>query len=294
MLREGYKNSVMYEYLAYTCAKAGELRKALAEESVDDALLAGAGDIIQALINGGPAQDISDYADGAAVAELYLKHLGEAPTKLEQLIAVDALLRFLDRSDWPSELRARLRERCVAIEKLPHWSELVRGALASTDRVTFARADQAARALAIDTWPHHFARLEAGIDDGWYFVMQTDDPDRVDRVIALALERIPLGAIATGPGDELGLGVQWAPHGALDFILQDLGRFPGKVWPLIRAGLRSPVVRNRNMAIRAFSKWDRARWPDDARAVLERAVAEEPRTDVRARLEAVMRGEPNR
>jgi hypothetical protein len=50
--------------------------------------------------------------------------------------------------------------------------------------------------------------------------------------------------------------IGWAA-GALDFILQDLRRFPGKGRPLIRAGLQSPVVRNRNMTVRALAAWGR-------------------------------------
>ena len=103
MLREGYKNSVMYEYLAYTCAVAGGLRGALEREAVDPAVLGGAGDIIQALIAGGPAENMDDYADGAVVVERYLHHLGPEPREIDQLIAVDCVQRFfLDEkeADW--------------------------------------------------------------------------------------------------------------------------------------------------------------------------------------------------
>lgn len=74
MLREGYKNSVMYEYLAYACAVGGGLLQALEADSVDAALLDGAGDLIRALLAGGPAEDISGYVDGASVVSLYLAH----------------------------------------------------------------------------------------------------------------------------------------------------------------------------------------------------------------------------
>src|SRR5207248_2725531 len=55
LLREGYKNSVMYEYLAYPCAVGGGLLAALEADEVDDDLLLSAAEIIQALITGGPA-----------------------------------------------------------------------------------------------------------------------------------------------------------------------------------------------------------------------------------------------
>lgn len=132
MLREGYRNSVMYEYLAYTCTTVGDLRGALEAGEVDPDLLASAGELIQALIVGGPAQDIDDYDDGAAVVERYLHHLGPHPEQPEQLIVVDHILRFLDQEagwseraqrGWTPELRQRLRARAGAIAPAGRASE---------------------------------------------------------------------------------------------------------------------------------------------------------------------------
>jgi hypothetical protein len=52
LLREGFRNSVMYEYLAGSCARAGGLLAALSEDCMDRRLLTAAGEIIQALIVG--------------------------------------------------------------------------------------------------------------------------------------------------------------------------------------------------------------------------------------------------
>jgi hypothetical protein len=45
--------------------------------------------------------------------------------------------------------------------------------------------------FGIDTWNVYFERLQRG-EDQWYFVMQTDDPIRIDQVVSLAEERLPL------------------------------------------------------------------------------------------------------
>jgi hypothetical protein len=65
MLRDGFRNAVMDEYLACICARAGRLDEALNQQFVDDALLDGAADIIHALITGGPAEGIEEYAQSA-------------------------------------------------------------------------------------------------------------------------------------------------------------------------------------------------------------------------------------
>ena len=115
-------------------------------------------------------------------------------------------------------------------------------------------------------------------------LMRTSDPARVDRVIELALKQIDLSSIATGAADEMGLGPAYRQHSALDFILQDLGAFPGKGWSLVEAGLSSPVVRNRNMALKTLGSWGRHQWPEGAVAPLSRAHGAEPVEDVRARM----------
>jgi len=146
MLREGFRNRIMNEYLAYTCASAGGLRRELERESVDPALLRGAGDIIRALITGGPAENIDDYADGAVVVERYLQHLGDEPKELTQLLVVNHIDRFVgeevdwsarEKRGWTPALRTALREKTGAVKGLPHWQALIGAGLTSKDRVTF-------------------------------------------------------------------------------------------------------------------------------------------------------------
>ncbi len=300
MLREGYRNSIMYEYLAYTCAVAGGLRAELEKKTVDPEILDGAADIIQALVTGGPAENMDDYADGAVVSERFVYHLGEEPRGIGQLIGVDYIQRFLDEKEadwtaresrgWTQELRNALGKRVAEIKALPHWNEVVGAGLASEDRTVFGEADIAAKAIGLDTWDHHFRRLESGIDDGWYYVMQTDDANRIDRVITLAEQTLPLDEIATGPAEEIGLGLEWANHSHLDFVLQDLRRFPGKGWQLIRTGVGSPVIRNRHMALRALSPWGIANWPEGAEKLLRVSLAEEPDEEVRREIETLLAG----
>jgi hypothetical protein len=282
MLREGYRNEVMHEYLAYTCATAGGLRAELEKESVDPELLRGAGEIIRALIAGGPAQDMDDYADGAAVVERYLCHVGGAARDIGHLVTAHHIERFLDQEKanwkaragrgWTTALRDSLRRQIRAFEALSDWSRLIDARLASGDRVAFYEADEAAKVLGIDTWERHFARLESDDAGSWFYVMQTDDPARIDRVVAVAEQKFPLADVN------------------LDFVLQELRRFPGKGWTLIRAGLRSPVIRTRYMALHALSPWGKSNWPGEAEAALRAALAEEPEAGVRKEVKVLLAG----
>ena len=110
-------------------------------------------------------------------------------------------------------------------------------------------------------------------------------------MMAFAKEHLPIDEIATGPSDELGLALEWNPHSCLDFILQDLGRFPGHGESLVEAGLQSPTVRNHNLALNVLSEWGEDNWSARTRPVLLAALDTEPDVDVRERFQKVLAGE---
>jgi hypothetical protein len=85
--------------------------------------------------------------------------------------------------------------------------------------------------------------------------MQGADDERIGQIIQLATDALDPDGHATGPADALGMSPEYTAHSALGFILQDLGRFAGRGWNLVRAGLRNPVVRVRNMAVKTLRNW---------------------------------------
>ena len=100
------------------------------------------------------------------------------------------------------------------------------------------------------------------------------------------------GQVIVPMPDELGIGPGYEAHQCLDVIVQDLDEYPGRGWPLLAAALRSPAIRNRNMALRALAAWPRADWPSEAESALEAARDAEPESEVRERIEAVLEGRP--
>jgi hypothetical protein len=302
MLRDGYQNDVMQEYTALTCVKTGDLLTALRQDEADDKLLKGAGSLLSTLIQGrqGPTEGIEAYADGAEATELFLKHLQSRELDLEDYVAVRAIDSFLNEEEgevkdpalgWP-ERRATLLNMTEAICSRPGWERKIREGLDSENPQTFWTATEAARVLRIDAWEVYFERLKRG-EDLWFFVMQTKDAERAERVIRFAEETLPLKKIASGPTDAPGFGPEFQQHMALDVVLQELRRFPGKGWTLIKAGLQSPTVRNRNMAIQALAAWQRTAWPAEAEQLLRRAIEVEPRDDTRAIMTKALAGESN-
>jgi hypothetical protein len=106
----------------------------------------------------------------------------------------------------------------------------------------------------------------------WFELVSQQDQSHMDQAVALAEELLDLDGLASGPSDELGLGPEFQLHRCVDFILQELPRFPGRGWPVIRAALRSPVIRNRMLALRALEGWPRERVEGEvAEGIRERA-----------------------
>lgn len=203
-------------------------------------------------------------------------------------VVVDQIREWLTSGDgWEERSKCGWtmtdRERCLqlAAELLSKdgWKEETIRDLASPDNGAFYWANKATRKMGIETWDRLFARVEADPikSNSWYDLTEATDATRI--LVAFAERVLPLEAIASGPADEMGLGTGFEPHGTLDWMLQLLDRFPGRGWPLIRAGLQSPVVRNRNWPLRVFKNWLHQDWPPDARQVLQVAAMAEPDDD---------------
>jgi len=303
ILRDGFRNTVMDEYLAHLAASRGDLLAALSADDVDDELLRAAGDLLMALFTGGPAQDIHDYADGATVTHSYLTLMHDRASDLRHLLAIGAIRDFVTGSEpsqgwpdggWNEAARSQFAAECQQLIARPEWPLMAVKGLESADSATFWQAERACTILEISTFHTLLRQLRAEpLESGrWFTAIRQADRRSIGDVIDLAVEVLPLEEIATGPGRELGLGPQWAAHQCLDFLVQDLDKWPGVGWPLIAASLTSPVIRNRNMAVRALAAWPRSTWPSEAESRLRQAIDVEPEHDVKQRMTAANEGRP--
>ena len=303
MLRNGFRNDIMDEYLAGICARTGKLHEALSANEVDRALLDGAAGIIKALLCGGPADSIDDYPEGPIAIQEYLRHATQtSDLSLEHLLCLGRLRYFLSEAGgwedryskgWISAARDEMLSGCVRLMARPDWKVKIEGALHSPDNRVFYEADAAAQELGIDTREIHFAKVrsEPLKSSSWYRLLQQTNENQIEEILSFAAGALPLDEISTGPADSLGLGEKYAAHSALDWILQDLKRFPGHGWEFIRIGLQSPVTRNRNMALNALLEWPRSSWPEQAPSLLTGLRAIEPNEKVRERLQSILASE---
>lgn len=301
ILRSGFRNSIMTEYLAHVAATTGGLLTALEDGEPDRELLTAAGEILEALVAGGPAQDLDDYDDGADAVAAFLGHLRTRAETLRDWHAVDAVRGWLadEAGDWDERAtrgwtatrRTVLQEACEAVLADPAWDDRVAAALHSDDPHEFWLADQAARRRGGDTFDLHVAKVGDDPAGGPWFDawQQAHTAERAERLVDLARRTLPLGELGSGAADELGVGPGWQQHSALGWTLQALRDHPGTGGDLLLVGLRSPVVRNRNMALNALERWV-ATWPEGAEVLVDAAARTDPQPATRDRAREVLDG----
>lgn len=296
LLREGYKNSVMNEYLAYTCATAGDLQTALAQPSVDMELLIAAGEMIDALILGGPAKDMSHYDEGAVVCLSYLTQLQKQAINDLNILSNLLLIRdfFVENVDdsypnWDEKIKTTVIDTVNKLIAQDQWLPLVKKNMQSADRKKFAYAINLYSRLGFDAWPLYFEHQKCNDSSQWYYLMQTDDSQRVQKTIQLAKQQYDLLSIATGPElTSCRFTKTIKEHYVLGFILSDLDRFPGVGEDLILVGLNSPVTDSRNEALQVIERWGQQFWSADLKNELKKLANIEPDKKTKQRVFALL------
>lgn len=304
LLRGGFRNGIMYEYLAYIAATSGEMLRALSAQEIDDELLVSSAEILSALIAGGPAEQIEDYRDGAAACVSFLRHalkrdvpaltVVSAVSSIKTLAEGERAERLKSLPGWSAQTFLDVRTHAAAFMQKPGARAAVEAGLRNDEPwgEHFVAA-QLTPLFDIDAWPFHLDRQRRRIGDNWWHLMRTNDSGRVNEVLALGREQLDLELVGSGPTGSLGLGVEYKDDSAVDFIVQDLRRFPGYGADFIDVGLRGRSVRLRNMAINALRDWGRHQWPSGADDQIKTALLKEPEQEVRDRLKQLLAGQLN-
>jgi len=313
LLREGFKNEVMDEYLVHVCAVAGDLAGALEADIIDDALLEGAAGLLGGLLSVGPTESIEDYDQAPQASTGYLRHLvrhiegAGRPLNLRHLLVIEQLREFISPvgeeleddellSDlgWTMDVRREVLDMCAGVGEWSAWRAQVETGLGEDDPEVFYQADAAAQLLGVDSWPRHLERVEANPHSphssaSWFRLLQTTDDERFAQALARAQARMPLTEIAAGPAEESGIGPEFDTHDTLLVIIDALVDRPGRGVALIEAALASPVTRVRRGVLQVLSAWDEE-GDEVVRAVLGPVVGREPDAELAADMGKVLAG----
>ncbi|MFE3080370.1 hypothetical protein [Nocardia tengchongensis] len=296
LLRGGFRNGVLNEYLAHLAATTGGLHDALLAPDVDAELLDGAADILVALAcTDGPASSIRDYADALSVLGRFGELLADAPPTLTRISAARSLKRLLNEPpsepDWPASDVSQLLDRYSALLEHPAWSDHVRSILASPGSdFTFNRALSCSEAVGVDAYPRAMARLRhlPAAPFVWSWVAaRAPGPDIADLAL-LAGRLLPVDEIASGPRPDHPISGTTDDY-ILAIVLNRLG--PDQLdaaRPLIRIALRGRAVRLRRIGMRSVTTVFGENPPAEILGWVDASAAIEPDDELRRELSELL------
>ena len=300
LVRGGFHNTVLDEYLAFAAATDGKLLLALRNGVHTDDLLESAGEIITALIRGGPGQDMTEYDDGAAVVELYLEALTERQISIRQFVSLFEIQDFVNDIDiewdtrmtygWTPRRCESINEKVVTLIHRANVSARVQSALLSSDKHVFETALEAADLLDLEVWDIVFARVSKEPSHAicWFDAARHMSLDTVDQLVSLARSHMDVKALGTGAAMETGLGTEFGPHDALMFLVRELSRFPKKGWDLVEVALKSPIIPCRWTAVSTIDMWAHVSWTEEMARAMNLALTLEVSDDLRDYMEQVI------
>lgn len=298
---DGYKNNIMYEYLALTCAQNGMLNEKLKTEKILDELYASASDIIIALMDEAPAVGMSGYNESSETIENFIRHSKTRNLNISNYMTLHRIKDYLEESPEDNETLNSWNQNDLSnclidineLLKSKDWTEEVKIALKSSDNIEYWNGKQAAQKLGIDIWDTVWKKLQQNPLDSsaWYDVTANAKENNVDKVIDFAIKNLPLEFLGSGPKDSMGIGDDFQKHSSLDSVITFLENYPKKGEKLILVGLDSPVTRNRNMAIRVLDKWKSENWSNEITKKVKALKKIEPNEDTKKNIERLLNGE---
>lgn len=301
LVLEGYKNYIMYEYLALTCAKNGMLNEKLNTESIDDNLYSSASDIIVSLMDEVPAIGMSGYDDSSETIENFIKHSKKRNLNISNYITLHRIKDYLEELPEENKILKNWNQNdlsncLIDINELLNskdWTTEVQIALKSSDNVEYWNGKQAAQKLGIDLWDTVWQKLKQNPVDSsaWYDVTVNAKENNVEEIIDFAIKNLPLEFLGSGPKDSAGIGEHYQKHSSLDSVIMFLENYPKKGEKLILVGLDSPVTRNRNMSLRTLQSWTSSNWSEEIRTKLNELKEVEPNADTKSDLVKLLNGE---
>jgi len=294
LITDGYKNNIMYEYLALTCAINGRLNRKLSNDSINPSLLRSAGEIIVAMIDEGPAEGMSAYSDSVETIQNFLRHAENQELEVTDFIVLNRIKDYLETSNEENESLKKwnqneLSDSLIDINEIltsKDWTTPIRTALRSTDKEEYWNGKLGAEILSMDISDFLWKRLDDYPLDSssWYDVTARIKSVNPQKVVTKAISLLPLNAISTGPENSMGIGPDYEKHQSLDFVITFLENHPKIGEELLLYGLKSPVIRNRNMTLRTLEKWTSANWSDTIKSELINLKEIEPYSDTKEML----------
>jgi hypothetical protein len=256
ILRHGCKNAVMNAYLGLECANKGDLIGVLRRDELDAELFDSVCIVVDALMDEGPTEGISAYEYAEEALLRFLHFADRYAVSLKHIWHVLNIESFLDLAEITS--KDEIKHRCKEIAQKPVWKTIVLSTMANPDPQDFFYANDVARRLNIEVESYVYDAVKNDpIGNSAYLPVLYKKPEYAKELTELYERVLPLEEMAAGMGDYIFSPTHRQECNCLDTLLHELYEHPLLGERLVRTGLLSPVVRNRNIACAALEKWSK-------------------------------------
>ncbi|WP_339164596.1 hypothetical protein [Bacillus sp. FSL K6-2841] len=253
LLTKGCENTIMNEYLAYTCALNGGLETALSEDEISKELYDGASLIIQALLEDEVSiYGIDEYSNASSVLCRFIHHAHKHCQAIEDFYTILKINEFLndEQEIWEDRLNASWKQddyKAIqeAVQPFINDSRWPKLAIDSLQQGFSSQALEIALFYRLDVIEHLFALLEKDPANSeiYFAVMDTNHQEHIRELCTFAETHLSLLNLSD---DEVA---------CLQYIVQDLYEHEGVGLSLIQAALRSDDGNLQYHALSVLKEW---------------------------------------
>ncbi|MEZ7511897.1 hypothetical protein [Bacillus pumilus] len=253
LLTKGCENTIMNEYLAYTCALNGDLETALSEDEISKEIYDGASLIIQALLEDEVSiYGIDEYSNASSVLCRFIHHAHKHCQTIDDFYPILKINEFLNdeqeiwedrlNDSWKQDDYKAIQEAVQPFINDSRWPKL---ATDSLQQGFSSQALEIALFYRLDVSEHLFALLEKDPANSeiYFAVMDTNHQEHIRELCTFAETHLSLLNLSD---DEVA---------CLQYIVQDLYEHEGVGLSLIQAALRSDDGNLQYHALSVLKEW---------------------------------------
>ncbi len=243
LLKEGIHNRVVPDYSALEVYEKAKIREMLSAELTGEQLDCIAA-VIRSLMSEGPVQGISAIGDADG---MLLEFIGQAVRHGSALsMHVCDAVHGIAGAKCPEEVTRAAWE----FLRRKEVDNAVRGWVQEGEMIELAQA------LGIDYYEPLYQCMERDFGRHFYqcAALMADDTYR-EKVLGLFRKKLPMQEMVAELEDNRGLGEEYADYSKLVYLVQNLEDYPMCGGDFVELALQSPVVSNRNMALRVLDHW---------------------------------------
>lgn len=246
LLLDGVHNNVMAAYSALECwVKSGAYDVLMTGPSKEE--FVGIRDIINGLLDEGPAEGISQI-DGRE--DILIRFLNVAKEFADSIEDYEAIRNIKIHYEDEDNKNAEIESLCNELLFTDRCKILTARAVKEGCHINMAKN------LGLDYKDDVLAVMEADLVHKNHLCLYLmDNPEYKDKVLDVFRRGLALSELKAMPGTTMGLGKEPWKQRTIQFVLQELRRYPLEGQDFVEAALQSEPIITRNLAIGTLKSW---------------------------------------